>query len=68
MTNSKVAEKRFYKANWPSEQSRQEEINQVIRDWIFHDSMVAALGPKRGFFHVIERKQLERLLERYGAI
>lgn len=68
MTDSELATRRFYKANWPSEQSRQEEINQVIRSYLFHDSMVAALGPKRGFFHVIERKKLADLLERYGAI
>jgi len=68
MTDGDLAEKRCFKFGFPSEASRDEEVKQVIRDWMWHDARVQELGRYKGFFHVIERKRLERVLERYGAV
>lgn len=66
MTDSSVADKRR-RLGFPSERSRKEEYEQVLRDWIWHDQKVQELGRYKGFFHVIERARLERIIESYDV-
>ena len=67
MTDGSVAESRNVKLGFPSNDSRDEEIRQVLRDYLYHDSEAERLGRYKGFFHIIERARLTRVLERYGA-
>ena len=66
-TDSTVAEHRQSVLGFPSDDSRNEEIRQVLRDYLYHDSEAERLGRYKGFFHIIERARLTRVLERYGA-
>jgi hypothetical protein len=67
MTDGSLAESRNVKLGFPSTESRDEEIRQVLRDYIYHDCEATRLGRYKGFFHVIERARLTRVLERYGV-
>jgi hypothetical protein len=65
MTDSSIAEKRR-DLGYPSESSRSREIIQVFYDLLKHESLIQLLGPRKGFFSVVERRRLYDVLERYG--
>lgn len=65
MTDGSIAERRRV-LGFPSEDSRHEEYLQALRDYVYHDSKVQELGRYKGFFHIIERARLAKVIDSYG--
>ena len=62
--DSTLADNRFY-ILYPNEASAREEIRQVLLDYMYHTNEIAALGFRKGFYHVNEASKLRKTLTRW---
>jgi len=66
MTEATLAERRFYLL-YPTERSWKQEVLACFHAYLTECRLVQELGPRKSFFHIIERRKLADILARWGV-
>ena len=64
MEDSTLIDKRFH-IQYPSEASQREEIRTAMNAWLQNLHYVHDLGPRKGFYYLMQAKQIEKTLRRW---